>query len=671
MAAPVAGPVRDAADGTSRPSRPHGITPRALLIGILLVPILCAWNIYCDVVAQATEMAVLSLSIGVVFTLLVLLLLNAVLKALNPRWALTPTELLFIYVMQAVSIGISGVGMTQFLCMQLAAVFHVSPSDPRWAQYYQPLLRKWAFPDPKVVPDFYNGHSTFWTAAHLRGWLSPVLVWSGFLLMLLMVMLCLNVLLRRRWVEHERLTFPLVVVPLTLTNNESRRALLRNKIFWIGFGVAFLLENLAAFGYLYPSIPFLPLKPSDPRLNLSSLFSQLPSPWNAIGELDLGFYPLVIGLAYLLPLDVSFSCWFFFLLHKMEDVLATAWGLRASGVDQALARFPYPGEQGLGAFLGLALFSVWTARGYFRQMFRTVWSRADTGDEDTQEPMPYRWAMIGLAAGSLLLVAFAIALGTPPLIAIALVVLYLLVVIAYTRIRAEAGLPWAFGPDMTPHQEIIAAVGTTPGALRGFVGLTQFQWLDLDYRCTVMPNQLEAMKIATDTRMNQRHLGGAILIATVLGIIASWASILACYYHYGAASGKVNDYRTSMGNTPWQLLDGWMSAYAPTDWPRLIGVGVGVAVTGILIALRARFLWWPLHPIGYVLSGTYTMVWLWCPMLVGWLCKWLIMRYGGLKMYRFLWPFFIGLILGDYVTGSLWALYGCITNTQPYRVAPI
>ena len=89
------------------------------------------------------------------------------------------------------------------------------------------------------------------------------------------------------------------------------------------------------------------------------------------------------------------------------------------------------------------------------------------------------------------------------------------------------------------------------------------------------------------------------------------------------------------------------------------------------MAARARFLWWPFHPIGYILAGTFTLEWLWCSLFVGWLVKWLILRYGGLRLYRQALPFFIGLILGDYVAGALWALVGCLTGVQTYRVAPI
>lgn len=668
MAAARMGSADVGSQETPEPLPLRGITGRALLIGALLVPVLCAWNVYCDVVAQATEMAVLSLSIGVVFVLLVLLGVNAALRVWMPRRALTQAELLYIYVMQTTSIGISSVGMTQFLCMGLGNVFYYATPENRWAQKYQHLLPKWAFPDPAVLPQFYTGQSTLLTAAHLAGWLSPVLVWSGFLLAFLVATLSLSVLLRRQWVEKERLSFPIVILPLALVNDTSRRQLLRNKVFWGGFLAAFLVENLAAFAYLYPTLPFLPIKASDPRLMLGSLLTARP--WNSVGELDLGFYPLVIGLTYFLPLDVSCSCWFFYVLSLLENVAATAWGFRDPGAGMTLSRFPYAGEQGLGAFLGIAVFPLWTARKSLGRLIRGAFIGGRSLPDDP-EPRSYRWACFGVVGGILAMLAFALSLGTLPLPALGLVGLFLLVVIGYTRIRAEAGLAWAFGPNMTPHQAIIAAVGTGVPGLRGLIGLTQFQWMDLDYRGTVMPNQIEGMKIAADARLNQRHLCGSILVAAVVGIAASWFSVLMCYYHYGAATAHVNDYRTSMGSTPWNLLDGWTGNYSPVDWPRLEGVGVGVLVTGLLTAARSRFLWWPFSPIGYVLSGTFTMVWLWCPIFTGWLVKGLTLRYGGLSTYRLLLPFFIGLILGDYVAGSFWAVYGTITGSQPYRIAPI
>ena len=49
----------------------------------------------------------------------------------------------------------------------------------------------------------------------------------------------------------------------------------------------------------------------------------------------------------------------------------------------------------------------------------------------------------------------------------------------------------------------------------------------------------------------------------------------------------------------------------------------------------------------------------------------LTIRYGGMQLYRALIPFFIGLILGDYVIGGLWSLVGLAFDIRVYRCFPI
>src|SRR5262245_10529880 len=318
MRPPTSGEVPVTARG-----RLTGISLRALLLGAVLVPVLCFWNAYSEIVAQSTELAGMSLSIGPVFALLVLLVVNGGLRRWRPGLALTQAELLFIYVMQTVSIGISSVGMLQFLHTGQANLLYFG-SSRGWTARYQALLRSWAFPRPDHLRPFYSGESSCFTAEHLRDWVGTVAVWGGFVFVLLGVMLCLNVLFRRRWVEEERLTFPVTVLPLSLTRGGGANAFFASRLLWIGFLLSFVLDNMAAVGTFYPSFPFLPLKPSDPRLTLP--FDESAPPWNALGTLQFSFYPTVIGLVYFLPLDVSFSCWFFFLLRKGEEVLAAAWG---------------------------------------------------------------------------------------------------------------------------------------------------------------------------------------------------------------------------------------------------------------------------------------------------------------------------------------------------------
>ena len=87
----------------------------------------------------------------------------------------------------------------------------------------------------------------------------------------------------------------------------------------------------------------------------------------------------------------------------------------------------------------------------------------------------------------------------------------------------------------------------------------------------------------------------------------------------------------------------------------------------LLAAAKARFFWWQFHPIGYALANSYALEYFWSAIFVGWLAKSLIVRYGGVRLYRQAIPFFIGLILGDYVIAALWSLIGWILGVSTYR----
>jgi len=80
-----------------------------------------------------------------------------------------------------------------------------------------------------------------------------------------------------------------------------------------------------------------------------------------------------------------------------------------------------------------------------------------------------------------------------------------------------------------------------------------------------------------------------------------------------------------------------------------------------------RFFGFPLHPLGYAISSSWAIHLVWVPMLIAWVLKGLTMRYGGLRAYRQFLPFFLGLILGDCVMGSLWALVGLALNMRTYN----
>ena len=676
-APPSEPPTEQAMSLAPRRARFEGITPRAFLIGTLLIPLMCYWVEYTEIVAQGTDLAAMSLIIGAVFSLFVLICVNGLLARVAPRWVFSQAELMFIYVMQTVSIGISGIGMMQFLVTTLGNAFYYDNSANDWEGLFHHAVPMHLVPDfaanDQALQKFYQGNDRL-RVEYLGAWAAPIFWWSAFICVLLGSMLCLNVILRRQWADNEKLPFPIVYLPLELTRNDPEAGpIWRNRLFWLAFLIPVVLESVASLNYLYPSIPAVPLKPSTLPNPAEGL--QGKPPWSAVGNISLSFYPMVIGLTYFLPVEVSFSAWFFFLFTKVQDVAATAMGFRGEGVPASLARIPYHGEQGAGAFLGLAIFGFWSYRKYLSSILgKALGEKEHQGIRDDDEPIPYRLAVFGFLIGFAMLWVFGLFGGMRWWVPGVLFTLYFLFAVTFTRIRAEAGLPWGYGPYVSPHGLMLDVAGRGHYDLHSLTGLAYFRWFDMDYRCMAMPHQLEAMKIATMTaprRMDPRHLYLVILWATLIGILSSWWALLSIYYQHGAATGNVNGWRTSVGSDSFNALADWIKNKPPFEMGRVYGVLTGMGVTALLMAMRTRFLWWPFHPVGYVLAETSTMGWLWCATLVGWLIKAIILRYGGIPLFRKGIPFFIGLILGDYVISSLWALLGLYLGIPTYRAFPI
>ncbi len=69
----------------------------------------------------------------------------------------------------------------------------------------------------------------------------------------------------------------------------------------------------------------------------------------------------------------------------------------------------------------------------------------------------------------------------------------------------------------------------------------------------------------------------------------------------------------------------------------------------VLIYVRYRFLWWPLHPLGLAISSVWMVRYIVFSFVLAWFCKWMVLQYGGVKLYREVRPFFVGLIFGFFI----------------------
>jgi hypothetical protein len=104
----------------------------------------------------------------------------------------------------------------------------------------------------------------------------------------------------------------------------------------------------------------------------------------------------------------------------------------------------------------------------------------------------------------------------------------------------------------------------------------------------------------------------------------------------------------AFGNDPWRKLQSWLANPRRPQYGADVAYLFGVVFTLFLAAMRTHFVWWPFHPVGYVVAGSFGLFRLWLPIFLTWLLKSLLLRYGGMEAYRKARPFFIGLIFGEF-----------------------
>ena len=73
-----------------------------------------------------------------------------------------------------------------------------------------------------------------------------------------------------------------------------------------------------------------------------------------------------------------------------------------------------------------------------------------------------------------------------------------------------------------------------------------------------------------------------------------------------------------------------------------------------------------MHPLGYAASTMWSMNFMWFSLLVGWLASAAALRYGGLSAQRKGRPFFLGLVLGDFLMVGVIAAIDAALGVRGY-----
>lgn len=668
--------------GASRDESP--VTARAVCLGLLaalMINLIMNYNDYYLMNSLLIGNHFPVISITAMFVLVVGG--NAAARKLGWR-ALGSGELLLIWGMIGVAGGICAAGMMRYFPSWMVNPAYYASSGNDFGKFILDYLPDWMVvsrdPNSKAVRWFMeglpHGESIPWGV-----WVRPMAAWGGFALLLYASNFALVSVLFQQWSARERLIFPAVQLPLALAAEPPAGRVLNeflaNRLTWWGAAIPCVLWGLNGLAAYFPTLPVIPT-----AFSMWSLFPDRP--WSEF-RLDTGnIYFSVIGMTYLLTAEMGFSLWSSFVLVRLSNVFIAWLGSGATGYwgswGTRVARFDTA-----GAMIAITLFLGWTGRRHFREW----WARAVAGKTDRElDPFPPRLAAALILAGILGMIGWFLMAKAQWWIAIGSVLMFLMVLVILTRVVAESGLFFVqsdvisgevFHGLFTPH------TGTAlPGSLR-LTGPTlatlamQKAIFQHDLREILMPYVMNGVKACAQVRMHAGKVLGVFALTAVVGMAIAAYGRISTSYKYG---GVNLDWYANIGEPDW-ILNG-VANYQKTppsyDWisvaehrvvpVNVAHVGVGAALASFMLAMRSRFLWWPLHPFGLVMCGTWAMSMFWFSIMLGWLAKTCVMNFGGAAVYRRLLPLFLGFVLGESVISVFWMLLGLATGTPGRSILP-
>jgi hypothetical protein len=627
------------------------MTWRAFIIGIISVAALSLISPYSSFIKGGGWLTIGAFPAGaVLFIVIITLGLNVLLKAIRRGWELSRPELMLIWCLLIVgSIIPTGLGRHWYTLLA-GAPYYARRPDIAWedggaleeAPEHIVLSKN---PLSEAARRYYEGGGEQgrvpWSS-----WVVPLLNWTAFLLLLYLAVFFMCGIIRRQWVDVERLMFPLARVPLEFTEGAAGQSLLPELFtsppFVKGMLFALSLRLVLALPLLFGA---------ETRVQLTVPFKDvlMGTPLEFMYFDNLIVHLPIVGFAFLVPADVSLSVWFFALFSRTELLVAHWLALpEAGGTWSPMMRW-----QQVGAYLVFAVGILLMSR---RHLFGVLRKAIGAGRDvdDSEEPISYPvafWGFLLALAGCLVWYHIQ---GMRVLTGFAAVMLLLISYLIYARVVAQGGVPQVSTLWSLPHA-MEGFGGTGMFTAQGAVVVSSQGWLLLEGAgIGLAPMAINAFRISDVFGERRRWLFPALFSALLVAIACTTWVVLTRAYSMGAvnfsSTWEIQHLARAVFDNAQRTMTGGKSEVARLHVRPFLMGSLGMA---FLMFMRARFYWWPVHSIGLLICSSWGMfARLWFPFFLGWLTKVGIMKLAGGRMLRKARDFFIAAIIVDsFITG--------------------
>ena len=497
-------------------------------------------------------------------------------------------------------------------------------------------------------------------------WAKPLGFWLIFIFGFYGVFYFLSYVVIGYWTRRDKLIFPLAKLPAALIPDPdgSMPRAFRSAGFWIGFSISFLLlsYNALAFANLLPGMTAL-------KLGLNSNYVDAITNQPLLEGLKGGAFSLsflviftAIGIAFLLPTDVSFSIWFYFWIAKVL-ILAAIWmGYGRTGSD-------FPSDwlwdsnaitsMGAGGMLLFSAICLWRCLAEYRRL-----ALGKTLRQCIRLFLPVAGLLVCLT-----IVVFWLRWNRLPLLWSVLFVGFVtMLTLGLMRIVAESGVYWfqVHGASFF-HLYKTFGFGALLKPTLVVPLLPIYSVLFLDVKTFMAPNILNAAKMHDEVGSSRLKYHLNLVICIVVTVVFSLGASIYLAHERGA-----------------NQMSGWFYTAFPKDvvMPKAAQIAkaepqfqpedtawyaVGSGWVGLTLVLRRSLFWFP-HPIGYIMLVNPLISKMWFSFFLGWIAKALVVKYGGKVTFERVRLIFIGLIMGELMAVLLWPIMSLLTGTDFGRI---
>jgi hypothetical protein len=479
-----------------------------------------------------------------------------------------------------------------------------------------------------------------------------------------LLMVSIATIFRRQWIDVEKVPFMhadaahrlLINVVTTPKESVARRAV---SPFWIGVMIGFIAWMPRLCADIFPWFPDIYGWRAN-TCGYGSWYVPAGTPLAEVAGLArVGKEPLGVAIAYLAPLHVLFGIWFWYLvlLILIQVVVYMGYYTGITGIS-GCGRI-WCGESSvcygpplkltpvtIGAVWGLSVFILILSWRYIRDTVNAALGRMEPSrraEFEKNEPMSYRAIWLFFVLVFIATMVACMVMGMSLASALLTVINVSMLWFSMMRVlglsgtyyrKAEKGgimhrlLIWPLAPEnyqmdrnylMSAHINMWVADAPDMGYAIGGNFFSAF----LSY------------KMASLTGVSTKSVFKVLVASIVLGTLAAILGFFQAAYTFGLTripgswgiQGCNSLVERGVRPDLWNIYP----AAEPWIWHFI----VGFIIAAILSVLHARYIWFPLEPVGFVAGLGAGFEWgFWSYGLIAWILKTITLRVGGSKLYE-------------------------------------